>query len=193
MASSTTRVPEDKEEVVQREETIYGREIDDMLAYYRRLQGIMEELGFDEIDESRTEHWENLPFKQTIYGVIWKDPFTKIQVKVKSRLKSARADRRVDEGTLKAVFFVSGYVVRTRYPHWEYFEESSWFHRSKIYKFFRRILDSFLFRKEWKRYKEECEEITVELVSRMRKLEGSLPAIGRSKREWFRPQFREER
>jgi len=183
----------DKTEVVQREDVIYGENLDEMMEYYRGIQQTLLDLDFDEIDEARSEHWENLPFKQTIYADMWKDPFTKIQIKIKARVKTPRRDRRTTQDLYKGIFFISGYVVRERYGHWEYFEENSWFKRSAIYKGFQKILRSFLFRKEFKKYKEETEELTIEVTSRIREFEGSVPAIGKSKREWFQPSYRERR
>lgn len=181
----------EKMEVVQREDVVYGEDLDAMLEYYRNLQQILEDLDFDEIQEGRTEHWKNLPFKQTIYADMWKDPFTKIHIEIRARVKTPRSDRRTSQDLLKGIFFISGYVVRERFPHWEYWEEESWFKRSAIYKFFMRIWKSFFFRKELEKYKEEAEELTIEITSRIRELEGSVNAIGKSKREWFRPSFRE--
>lgn len=184
----------DKQEVVQREDVVYGHGLDAMMEYYRGIQQIMMDLDFDEIEEVRSEHWENLPFKQTIKGDIWKDPFTKIQIKVKARVKTPRADRRDESGDhYKGIFFISGYVIRERYPHWEYWEEKSWFKRSAIYTFFQKILRSFIFAKEYEKYKEEAEELTIEVTSRIRELEGSVPAIGKSKREWFNPDYQRGR
>jgi hypothetical protein len=183
----------DKEEVVQREDVIYGEGLDAMLEYYRGLQQILEELDFDEIREAHTEHWENLPFKQTIYADLWKDPYTKVQVKIKARVKAPRHDRRTSDDLYKGIFFISGYVVRAKFPHWEYWEEGSWFKRSAIYSFFQRILRSIMFEKEWAKYKEEAEELTLEITSRIREMEGSLPAIGKSKREWYQPHHRKRR
>lgn len=181
----------EKEEVIQREDIVYGEGLDAMLEYYRHLQGILMDLSFDEIDETSTEHWSSLPFKQKIYARKWKDPFTKIEVKIKARVKTPRSDRRVSTDTLRGIFFISGYVIRDQYPHWEYWEEDNWFRRSKIYTFFQRILKSFFFQKEWEKYKEEAMELTLAITSRIREREGSIPAIGRSKREWFKPEFRD--
>ncbi|MDY6778599.1 MAG: hypothetical protein SVU32_08080 [Candidatus Nanohaloarchaea archaeon] len=183
----------DKTEVVQREDVVYGEGLDAMLEYYRGIQKVLQELGFDEIEEERSEHWENLPFKQTIYADKWKDPFTKVQIKIKARVKTPRADRRTGSDLYKGIFFISGYVVRAKYPHWEYWEEKTWFKRSAIYKFFMRVLKSIMFQKEFEKYKEEAEELTIEITSRIREYEGSIPAIGKSKREWYQPDFRERR
>lgn len=182
-----------REQVAQSEDVVFGSSLDEMMEYYRGVQQTLVELGFDEIEEVRTEHWENLPFKQRIKAQKWKDPYTMIEIKIKARVKTPRADRRDSTQDFKGIFFISSYVERTKYPHWQYFEEQRWFKRSSIYQFFAGLLDSFLLAKEWAKYKEEAQELAVEVASRIREMEGSVPAIGRSKREWVQPDFRKRR
>ncbi|MDY6789469.1 MAG: hypothetical protein SVV03_05925 [Candidatus Nanohaloarchaea archaeon] len=178
--------------VTEREDFVYGEGLDNMMQYYRGIQKVLEDLDFDRIVEDRSEHWEYLPFKQSISAYKWKDPFTKIRIKVKARVKLPFKGRRTSEDLYKGRFIVSAYVIHETYPRWEFFEPKSWYEHSPLYKPIRMFLSKFFFKKEWEKYKEEAEELATEVISRIRKLEGSMPAIGRSKREWVEPDFRED-
>lgn len=181
----------EKHKVIEREDIIYGEGLDNMMQYYRGIQRVLEDLNFDQIIEARTEHWEHLPFKQTINAYKWTNPFTKLRVKIKARVKIPFRGRQTSDELYKGRFVLTGYVVHERYPRWEFFEPESWFERSPIYRFFGKFFSSFLFKKEWEHHREEVEELTIEVMSRIRELEGSMPAIGRSKREWTDAEFRE--
>lgn len=182
----------DKYKVTEREDIIYGEGLDNMMQYYRGIQRVLEDLNFDQIEEDRSEHWEHLPFKQTINGYKWKNPFLKIRVKIKARVKAPFRGRKTSDKSYKGRFIVTGYLEEDRYPRWEFFEPKSWFEKSPIYKGIRKFLYTFWSKKEREKYREEAEELAIEVMSRIRKLEGSMPAIGRSKREWTDANFRDE-
>jgi len=182
------------EQVCQREEEVYGKSFSDVHEYYRQVQRILEELGFDEIEEGYVETWGSLPLKNDILAYKYKDPFTRIRIKIKGRIKGPRLSRTESGDTIKARFVVSGHVEQQKYRYWKYFDDKSKFKKTSIYsavkKFVQNFMDSFMFRKEWEKYKEEAEELTIEVVSQLREVIGSVEAIGKSKREWYQPDFR---
>lgn len=179
---------EEKHTVLKRDDIIYAENLDELMEMFRASLKLLEELGFQEIEEHYSEHWETLPFKNGVEAYKWKDPYTAIELHLAARVKEPRSDRKTKEDTYKVKILVTASVVRMRYPHWEWFEESTMFKRSWFYRAFKRLLDSFIFRKELEKYEEEAEELAIEFTSHLREVEGSLPAIGRSKREWYNPE-----
>lgn len=185
------------EQVSQREEEVYGKSLDEVYEYYRHIQRILEELGFDEIIEDRVETWGSLPIKNDISAYKYKDPFTRVKVKIRGRVKGPRLSRTESENTIKARFMVSGHVEQSKYEYWRYFEgdkEERWIKKTSIYsklkEFMNSLINEFFLKKDWEKYREEAEELSIEVVSRLREVIGSVEAIGKSKREWFQPDFR---
>lgn len=179
--------PKSSETVLTRDDHIYARDLDELMEMFRAMQKILEELGFQEIREEYAEHWETLPFKNGVEARKWKDPYTAIELDIGARVKEPRYDRKTDEDVYKVKIKVRAKVIKARYPHWEWFEETTFVKRSGIYKWLWKLVDNYLYRRAMERYREEAEEIGIEFTSRMREIEGSLPAIGRSKREWYDP------
>ncbi len=178
----------DEEKVLRRDDHVYAEDVEEMMEVYRALQNVLDELGFDEISEFRAEQWETLPFKFYINALKWKDPYTAIKFWVKLRVKEPRSDRKTAENVYKAKMTMTASLVRTRYPHWDKFEETTAFKRSYFHKVAWKLINSFLFRKEREKYREEAEELGNQFMSRLREIEGSVPAIGRSEREWYTPE-----
>lgn len=186
--STPEYIVDHKDKVLRREDFIYGEGLEDLMEVYRALPRILEDLGFEESSEFYSEHWETLPFKTYFNAYRWKDPYTAIRFKMGVRVKEPRSDRKTGEEVYKGKFTLNAWVVHTKHPKWGKFEATSMFKRSFFYKLFYRIAKGWLFRKEEERYKEEAEELANELMSRVREVEGSVPAIGRSKREWYTPE-----
>ncbi|MDY6776834.1 MAG: hypothetical protein SVQ76_01885 [Candidatus Nanohaloarchaea archaeon] len=179
---------EEEDKVVRRDDHIYAEGVDELMEIYRSLQNVLDELGFDEISEFRAEQWESLPFKFYINAFKWKDPYTAIKFWIKIRVKEPRSDRKTGEEVYKGKLTMRGYISRVRYPQWNKFEETTRFTRSGLYRFFWKLANSFIFAKEREKYEEEAEELAVQFMSRLREMEESVPAIGRSKREWYNPE-----
>lgn len=185
-ASPTYRI-EHAESVLYRDDQIFAKNLDELMELFRSMMKVLEELGFQEVREAYSEHWSTLPFKNGVDAWQWKDPFTAIHINVSARVKEPRSDRKTAEDVYKVKVRVKADVTRTTYPHQEWFEETTIFKRSVIYRWLHKVLGSFLFRKDLEKYEEEAEELALEFVSRMREIEGSMPAIGRSAREWYNP------
>ncbi len=188
-----------KEEVIERREEIYGRNIDEVFEYYRHALRIMEELGFDEIEEGRSEMWKSLPIKPDIIGYKYKDPYTRIRIKVKTRVKKPRPNRKYGENTVKGRFMITGTVERKKDPEWGYldsFVEQTFIGKTSIISSIKTKIMDFVqgrvSKSEWEVYKEEAEELAIEVASRFRQVLGSTKAIGRSKREGYIPDFGKE-
>ncbi|MCJ7478665.1 MAG: hypothetical protein MUP63_00615 [Candidatus Nanohaloarchaeota archaeon QJJ-7] len=180
---------DENDKVLRREDFIYGEGLDDLMEVFRALPNMLEELGFDNVSEFYTEHWETLPFKTYFNAYRWKDPYTAIRFRMGVRVKEPRSDRKTDEDVYKAKLSLTAYLVKTKYPKWGKFEQTTAFKRSWFYKTIWKLLyNEFLFGKEQKKYEEEAEELANELMSRVREVEGSVPAIGKSKREWYEPE-----
>jgi hypothetical protein len=178
---------EKKERVLNRDEHIYANNLDDLMEMFRATQRLLDEMGFQEIHETFSEHWETLPFKTGVEAKMWKDPYTAIVLEFKLRVKEPRSDRKTAEDVYKAKVTMKSEVHRTRYPNWQWFGEASYFRRSKLYHFIHKIAELSIFPSQMERYKEEAEEIGLEFISQIREIEGSLPAIGKSKREFYNP------
>jgi len=172
--------------VLYRDDQLFARNIDDLMELFRSMLTVLEELGFQEIREEYSEHWETLPFKNGVSAYRWKDPYTAIHLSVRGRVKEPRSDRKTDEDIYKVKLRVKASIVETAYPHHEWLEETTVFRRSWFYRFFRKLIRGLL-RKEHEKYEEEAEELAIEFVSRIREIEGSMPAIGKSPREWYNP------
>lgn len=179
--------PKSSEEVLSRDEQLYAHDLDELMELFRAIQKVLEELGFHEINEEFSEHWETLPFKNGVEATKWKDPYTAIVMDFKLRVKEPRSDRKTDEDVYKVKVTLDAELVRMRYPNWQWFEESTILKRSGIYKFLYKLTNNFLYAKEHQKYREEAEETGLELISRIREIEGTLPAIGRSTREFYNP------
>lgn len=184
--SPTYRV-EHSHRVLYRDDQMFAKNLDELMELFRSMLHILEELGFQEIRETYSEHWETLPFKNGVEALKWKDPYTAIKLNISSRVKEPRSDRKTDEDVYKVKIRVKADLIETTYPQWQWFEETTIFKRSAIYKFFHNLVHGLLFAKELEKYEEEAEELAVEFVSRMREIEGTLPAIGKSAREWYNP------
>lgn len=178
---------EHKHRVLYRDDHIFARNLDELMEMFRSMLHLLEELGFQEISERYTEHWETLPFKNGVDAYKWKDPYTAIHLDISSRVKEPRSDRKTDQDVYKVKIRIKADLVETTYPHWEWFQSTSMFKRSWLYRKFHGLVHSVLFRKELEKYEEEAQELAHEFVSRMREIEGSLPAIGKSAREWYNP------
>lgn len=178
---------EETETILTRDDHIYAYDLDELMELFRAMQKIMEDLGFQDIHEVYSEHWETLPFKSRLEARKWKDPYTVILLDAHSRVKEPRSDRKTAEDIYKVKLTVKTKVIRSRYPHWEWFEETTFIKRSKFYWLFHRLIDNFLYERELEKYKEEAEELGIEFASQVREIEGTLPAIGRSKREYYNP------
>ncbi|MDY6761522.1 MAG: hypothetical protein SVY41_00565 [Candidatus Nanohaloarchaea archaeon] len=177
------------ENIIRREDFIYGEGLDELMEVFRALPKILDDLGFQEVTEFYSEHWETLPFKTYFHAYRWKDPYTAIHFYVKVRVKEPRSDRKTGEDVYKAKLSLRDNIIRTKYPKWGKFEQTSMFKRSWFYQFFWKLVhNDFLFGKEQERYREEAEELGNELMSRLREVEGSMPAIGRTEREWYQPE-----
>lgn len=187
--STPDYVVDDEERVIRREDFIYGKGLDELMEVFRALPNILENLGFDEVTEFYSEHWETLPFKTYFNAYRWKDPYTAIRVRMGVRVKEPRSDRKTAEDVYKAKMTLTTYLDTTKYPKWGKFEETSMFKRSWFYKAFWKLAHSdFLFGKEKEKYRAEAEELSHELMSRIREVEGSVPAIGRTRPEWYEPE-----
>jgi len=178
---------ETEETVLTRDEHIYAKGLDDLMEMFRAAQRLLDELGFHEIHETYTEHWETLPFKTGVDATMWKDPYTAIELDFTLRVKEPRSDRKTADDVYKAKITLTASVIRTRYPNWQWFNETSYFKRSKLYHFLHKIAEMSIFPAQEEQYKEEAEEIGIEFISQIREIEGSLPAIGKSKREFYNP------
>lgn len=178
---------EKEEHVLSRDEQIYAKDLDELMEMFRAAQRLLDELGFQEIHETFSEHWETLPFKTGVEAKMWKDPYTAIVLDFKLRVKEPRSDRKTDEDVYKVKVTLKADVQRTRYPNWQWFEDASYFRRSKLYHIIHRIAELSIFPSQMERYKEEAEEIGIEFISQIREIEGTLPAIGKSKREFYNP------
>lgn len=177
------------EKVLYRYEQFFGEDFEQLTELFRHTPDILEELGFQEVGEFYSERWETLPFKTDIYATRWKDPYTAIRFQIKVRVKEPYSDHKTTENMYKGKLKIKAYVVETKYPNWEIFEkEPTMFQRSWFYGAIMRIIRSWLFRKEHERYKEEAQELAIAFVSRMREIQTGIPAIGRSKREWYTPE-----
>lgn len=183
----TVEAVREKEHALTRDDHIYAKDLDELMEVFRAMQMILDELGFQEIHEEFSEHWETLPFKNGIEARKWKDPYTAIVLDVGTRVKEPRSDRKTAEDVYKVKITIKVDVIKTRYPHWQWFEETTYFQRSTIYQWLYRLTENLLFRSAMERYKEEAEETGLEFISRLREIEGTLPAIGKSKREWYNP------
>lgn len=180
---------EDAEKVLDRYEQLFGDDFEQLTEMFRALPHILEELGFNEINEFYSERWETLPFKTDLRAYKWKDPYTAIKFAIKIRVKEPYADKKTKEDMYKGKLKIKAYLATTKYPHWEYFEEEpTMFQRSWFYRALFKLVHGGLFGKERKKYKEEAEELALQLVSRIREVQGVAPAIGRSRREWYRPE-----
>lgn len=180
---------EDTEKVLDRYEQLFGDDFEQLTEMFRALPKILEEIGFNEVSEFYTERWETLPFKTDLYAYRWKDPYTALKFYIKIRVKEPYSDKKTREDMYKGKLKVKAYLVTTKYPHWEYFEEDqSMFQRSWPYRALFKLVHGALFRKEREKYREEAEELALELISRIREVQGVAPAIGRSRREWYRPE-----
>ncbi len=189
-----------KEDVIKRREEVYGKNIEEVAEYYKHVLRILEEIGFDEIEEDRSEIWESLPMKPDIFAYRYKDPYTRIRIKIKTRVKKPRPNRRDGENTVKGRFEITGRVTRKKDPEWNHLDKfvgstpigkTSVYSKAKekILNFVQGVVNS----SEWEIYKEEAEELAIEVASRLRQVIGSTEAIGRSKREGFVPNFGSER
>lgn len=176
-----------EENVLTRDEHIYAEDLDSLMEIFRAMEMVLDELGFQEIHESYSEHWETMPFKNRVEARKWKDPYTAIVADVKVSVKEPRSDRKTGDDVYKVKINVKAEVIKTRYPNWQWFEETTYIKRSSFYQWIYRIVDNVIFETQMERYKEEAEETGLELISRLREIEKSLPAIGRSKREWYNP------
>ncbi len=176
------------DKVLRREDFIYGEGLDELMEVYRALPRILDDLGFQESSEYYSEHWETLPFKTYFNAYKWKDPYTAIRFRMGVRVKEPRSDRKTSEEVYKAKLSLNAYLIHTKYPEWGKFEMTSMFKRSFFYKIFWKLAHGWLFGREEEKYREEAEELANELMSRVREVEGSVPAIGRSKREWYNPE-----
>ncbi len=187
--STPSYIVDHSDKVIRREDFIYGEGLDDLMEVFRALPKILDDLGFQDVTEFYSEHWETLPFKTYFNAYRWKDPYTAIRVRMGVRVKEPRSDRKTGEEVYKAKLSVSTYIDTTKYPKWGKFEQTSMFKRSWFYHVFWKLLhNEFLFGKEHKKHEEEAEELTNELMSRIREVEGSVPAIGRTEREWYQPE-----
>ncbi len=175
------------ETVLDRDDHIYAENLNDLMEVFRAMQMILDELGFQELHEEYSEHWETMPFKNGVEARKWKDPYTAIVIDVRVSVKEPRSDRKTGEEVYQVKLRVKAKAIKTRYPHWQWFEESTYVKRSAIYKWLYKLVDNVIFETQFERYKEEAEETGLEFISRLREIEGSLPAIGRSKREWYNP------
>lgn len=179
--------PKSSETVLSRDEQLYARELDELMEIFRAIQKVLEELGFQQVNEDFSEHWETLPFKTGIEAWKWKDPYTAMMADFKLRVKEPRSDRKTDDDVYKVKITLKSKLIRTRYPNWQWFENSSILKRSGLYRFIYKLTNNFLYAKEQQKYREEAEETGLELISRLREIEGTLPAIGRSTREYYNP------
>lgn len=186
--STPEHMYDESEKILRREDFMYGEGVDELMEVYRSLPNILENLGFQNVTEFYSEHWETLPFKTYLNAFKWKDPYTAIRARLGIRVKEPRSDRKTGEDIYMAKLSLNMYVIRTKYPEWNKFEQTSIFKRSWFYKFFWKLLYSFLFKKEMEKYEEEAEELGIQIMSRAREVEGSLPAIGRTEREWYDPE-----
>lgn len=179
----------EKVQVVKRREEVYGRNTAEVYEYYNQILGILDDMGFDEIKETRTEAWKSLPMKPDIEAYRYKDPFTRIRIKIKTRVKSPRPNRMVSKDTRKARFIISGFVERKEDPEWGYFESSTFFGKIKPYQWLKNQVLSYVQKSvldgSWGTYLEEAEETAIEVASRLRQSVGSPEAIGRGKREAY--------
>jgi len=74
--------------------------------------------------------------------------------------------------------------VEVEFPH------KTVFQRSILYKGIIKMFYLLFYRKEIEKYKEEAEELTIEIADRAREAYDSVPSIGKSKREYYSPTFR---
>lgn len=178
---------EKSDTVLTRDEHLYAENLDELMEMFRAAQRILDEMGFQEMHETFSEHWETLPFKTGVEAKMWRDPYTAIVFEFKLRVKEPRSDRKTAEDVYKAKVTLTSKLVRSRYPHWEWFQETTYFRRSKLYQWAYKLVENILFKRQIEKYKEEAEELGLEFISQIREIEGSLPAIGKSKREWYNP------
>ncbi|MCJ7450526.1 MAG: hypothetical protein MUP58_02190 [Candidatus Nanohaloarchaeota archaeon QJJ-9] len=184
----------EEETVMDRMDRIYVEDLDDALDYYREVQAILTDLEFDRVTEGRAESWDTLPIKQTIEAEKWKDPYTKIEIEIGASVSDpnnySREDQNKELYKVKMAYEVN--LIRTKSPRKTYLQERpAWFKRSWVYRnVVKRFAWSSIFNKDIEKYKEEAEELGLEVLSRIREAEESTPAIGRSKREYMDTDFR---
>lgn len=172
------------ESVISREDYLYFRSEKDFLSYYTNLQEILENLGFRLMQEPRMEWWTANPkLKPNVQATKEKDPYTDIVITVKPKLKKPLQHFKFASDTLKLQLQMSS-SVEVEFPHETPFQRSI---------FYKGILKAFLalsYRKEIEKYKEEAEELTLEIANKARETYDSVPTIGKSKREYYSPSFR---
>lgn len=153
----------------------------DFLKFYTKMTDILNDLGFNIVDEYYAEWWTVSPlYKPSVRAIKEKDRFTSIEVQIKWRWKKPLQSMRESADTLKIELSITGSVMI------DYGEGG----RSIFYKAFTKLLE-LLHRKDYRKYREECEELVIEIAQRGREIYGSLPAIGRSKQEYYRPVHRQ--
>lgn len=153
----------------------------DFLKFYTKMTDILKNLGFNIVEETRAEWWTVSPlYKPSVRAVKEKDRFTSIEVGIKWRWKKPLQSMRESSDTLKIELSIKGSVTM------DYKEGGT----SIFYKAFIKLLE-ILHRKDYEKYREECEELVIEIAQRGRDIYGSLPAIGRSKQQYYRPIHRQ--
>lgn len=171
---------------ISRQDFYYMDGENDLMKFYRSLMDILDDFEFDVIQEEMpfTHYFTALPkVNPKVVCSKWKDPYTKIEVTVKFKFKSPEAPQDTSEDLLKVELELSADLV-TEYPN------ETRLDRSFISTIFQKIMEFFVYRKEKKKYWEEAEEIVLEIASRAREIHDSLPAIGKSTREYYKPEFR---
>lgn len=177
------------EDVIHREDNIFASNEEDLLQWYRAISTILEEdLHMQLVDETRAETWETLPFKRSIEARKEKDPYTTIVVDLSLKVKTPLAFRQSSDDLLKVAFVIDGKVEYDFTPRRR---EKTLFHDSVIYKIYANLVRNMVYTsKEEQKLEEECEELVLYIMDRLRDLQGSVETIGRSKREFFKPHYR---
>lgn len=170
---------------IEKMEFFYLHSEEDLMKFYRKIIDILEDFNFDRIEEAgMTQYLTAVPkINPNIEATKEKDPYTNIEITIGFRFKSPHPHMETSEDLFKVELHLEGEVT-TDFP------KETRLDRSFISKIFQKILNFFVYRKEKEKYWEECEETLIEISNRAREIYKSLPSIGKSRREYYKPEFR---